>query len=87
MCCYKLIVNLFIFSYKQRQGGGPDGNERVLLPEGTYVQVDTFARHHNPDLWGPDVMEFNPDRAWYVGFQIFGSCLCFLFDSILLKPV
>merc|ERR1719502_712765 len=26
--------------------------------------VSTIARHLNPDLWGADVLEFNPDRDW-----------------------
>eukprot|EP00039_Didymoeca_costata_P020252 m.340615 g.340615 ORF g.340615 m.340615 type:complete len:571 (+) comp19415_c0_seq1:83-1795(+) len=40
---------------------GPD-NTMVKLPKGTFVQVSNYARHRNPDLWGPDVNVFNPDR-------------------------
>jgi hypothetical protein len=41
----------------------------VLLPKGTFVQIDTFARHHNSELWGPDVMQYNPDRDWCVSVE------------------
>jgi hypothetical protein len=42
---------------------GPDG-EDVRVPKGTFVQILTLPRHHNPDLWGADVLEFNPDRQF-----------------------
>jgi len=40
---------------------GASGKD-VLLKAGTYVQICTWSRHRNPDLWGEDVLEFNPDR-------------------------
>lgn len=49
---------------------GPDGSE-VRLPKGTHMQIVNWSRHRNPDLWGPDVEVFNPDRdfkdaeLWY----------------------
>jgi cytochrome P450 len=42
---------------------GP-GGKQVLLPKGTFVQVTTIGRHRNPELWGDDAAEFNPDREW-----------------------
>lgn len=42
---------------------GPDG-EDVQLKKGTFVQICTWSRHRNPDLWGDDVNEFNPDRPF-----------------------
>jgi len=42
---------------------GPDGND-VELKKGTLVQICTWSRHRNPDLWGDDVREFNPDREF-----------------------
>lgn len=42
---------------------GPDG-EDVKLKKGTYVQICTWSRHRNADLWGDDVNEFNPDREF-----------------------
>ena len=42
---------------------GP-GGKQVLLPKGTFVQITTVGRHRNPELWGDDVNEFNPDREW-----------------------
>ena len=40
---------------------GP-GGEMVKLEKGTYVQIQNWTRHRNPNLWGDDVNEFNPDR-------------------------
>ncbi|GBG28701.1 Cytochrome P450 714C3 [Hondaea fermentalgiana] len=42
---------------------GPNGEE-VLLKKGTFMQIVNWSRHRNPDLWGPDVDEFNPDREF-----------------------
>eukprot|EP01061_Rhynchopus_euleeides_P040728 TRINITY_DN7018_c0_g1_i5.p1 TRINITY_DN7018_c0_g1~~TRINITY_DN7018_c0_g1_i5.p1 ORF type:complete len:594 (+),score=207.62 TRINITY_DN7018_c0_g1_i5:41-1783(+) len=42
---------------------GKDGG-KVWLKKGTPVQVTTWSRHRNPDLWGADVNEFNPDREF-----------------------
>jgi cytochrome P450 len=42
---------------------GPDGKD-VELKKGTYVQVCTWSRHRNKDLWGPDADQFNPDREF-----------------------
>jgi cytochrome P450 len=40
---------------------GPGGKD-VKLKKGTYVQVTNWSRHRNPDLWGDDVNDYNPDR-------------------------
>lgn len=32
------------------------------LPAGVQVYLPTLAVHHDADLWGPDVSEFNPAR-------------------------
>jgi len=40
---------------------GIDGKP-VLLPKGTVVNLVTWSRHRNPDLWGADVDMFNPHR-------------------------
>ena len=37
-------------------------NKRVKLPKGTFIQIPNFSRHLNPELWGDDVLEFNPDE-------------------------
>mmetsp|Transcript_1282 Transcript_1282/g.1636 ORF Transcript_1282/g.1636 Transcript_1282/m.1636 type:complete len:195 (-) Transcript_1282:420-1004(-) len=42
---------------------GPDGKD-VLIPKGTYCRVINWSRHRNPELWGADSNEFNPDREW-----------------------
>ena len=38
--------------------------EKVKIPAGTYVQIPNWTRHRNPELWGDDVNEFNPDREF-----------------------
>merc|ERR1719469_1135468 len=42
---------------------GPEGTE-VELPKGTPVNIVNWSRHRNEVLWGPDVNEFNPKRAF-----------------------
>ncbi|CAK7226459.1 hypothetical protein SBRCBS47491_006239 [Sporothrix bragantina] len=32
------------------------------FPAGTVLSVPTFSIHHSTEIWGPDAMEFNPDR-------------------------
>nr|XP_043612714.1 cytochrome P450 CYP72A219-like [Erigeron canadensis] len=34
----------------------------ITLPAGTHIQLNTLLLHHDRDLWGDDVKEFNPDR-------------------------
>lgn len=50
---------------------GP-GGKMVELKKGTFVQVVNLMRQRNETLWGPDAMEFNPDRKWQ-GNEIWGS--------------
>jgi len=38
--------------------------KQVKIPKGTYVQIPNFFRHRNPDLWGKDAHQFNPDREF-----------------------
>mmetsp|Transcript_117991 Transcript_117991/g.252000 ORF Transcript_117991/g.252000 Transcript_117991/m.252000 type:complete len:601 (+) Transcript_117991:59-1861(+) len=40
---------------------GP-GGEDVKLPRGTAIHIVNWSRHRNPDVWGPDVNDFNPRR-------------------------
>ena len=39
-------------------------NGMVKVPKGTYVQIFNYSRHLNPDLWGEDAEEFNPEREF-----------------------
>lgn len=34
----------------------------VVIPRGAFVLVNFFALHNDPDIWGSDAAEFNPDR-------------------------
>ena len=36
----------------------------VNVPKGTYVQIFNYSRHLNPELWGEDVNDFNPEREF-----------------------
>ena len=38
--------------------------EDVKIPKGTFVQIPNWFRHRNPELWGEDVNEFNPERKF-----------------------
>lgn len=42
---------------------GPNG-EDVKIKKGTFVNINNWSRHRNPDLWGDDVNTFNPDRSF-----------------------
>lgn len=41
---------------------GKDG--MVKIPKGTYVQIFNYSRHINPELWGDDSNNFNPNREF-----------------------
>ena len=43
---------------------GPNGEE-VPLKKGTFVQIANWMRHRSPELWGDDVLEFNPMRNFH----------------------
>jgi cytochrome P450 len=44
------------------RGGGADGKSPVIVPKGTTVGAVAWAMHRNASLWGPDVLEFKPER-------------------------
>ena len=35
---------------------------KLTLPAGTLIQLNTLFMHHDKDMWGEDVNEFNPER-------------------------
>ncbi|KAJ5314857.1 uncharacterized protein N7443_001741 [Penicillium atrosanguineum] len=43
-------------------GGGPDGKSPVFVPRGTSVSYHPYALHRREDIFGPDAMEFKPER-------------------------
>nr|B8QHP5.1 RecName: Full=Cytochrome P450 52-N1; Short=CYP52-N1; AltName: Full=Cytochrome P450 monooxygenase CYP52-N1 [Starmerella bombicola]ACD75402.1 cytochrome P450 monooxygenase CYP52-N1 [Starmerella bombicola]AIY55342.1 cytochrome P450 monooxygenase CYP52-N1 [Wickerhamiella domercqiae] len=44
------------------RGGGPAGNLPVFVPKGTAVNYPTYILHRDPDIYGADAYEFNPER-------------------------
>jgi benzoate 4-monooxygenase len=42
---------------------GPNG-EDIPVKKGTFVQIANWMRHRSPELWGDDVLEFNPMRKF-----------------------
>jgi cytochrome P450 len=43
-------------------GGGTDGKSPVFVEKGTVIAMDLYALHHDKDIWGDDIFEFNPHR-------------------------
>ncbi|XP_038210487.1 uncharacterized protein LOC119831263 [Zerene cesonia] len=37
-------------------------NENIVLPKGTGIVASVYGVHRNPNVWGPDVDCFDPDR-------------------------
>ena len=35
-----------------------------LLKKGVQVQMNLYALHRNEEHWGPDVLDFRPERFW-----------------------
>ncbi|KAK4238755.1 oxidoreductase-like protein [Achaetomium macrosporum] len=44
------------------RGGGPNRDQPVFVPKGTQILIPTYALAQRPDIWGPDVDEFRPER-------------------------
>jgi len=43
-------------------GGGDDGLSPIFVPKGGRVQYSVYAMHRRTDLYGPDALEFRPER-------------------------
>ncbi|KAI9642719.1 hypothetical protein NHQ30_008450 [Ciborinia camelliae] len=43
-------------------GGGPSGKSPIAVKKGTIVALNLWGIHHDQDIWGEDVNEFNPHR-------------------------
>lgn len=43
-------------------GGGPDGKSPVFVKKGQNITFDVYSMHRRPDIYGPDVDEFKPER-------------------------
>ena len=43
---------------------GTDGKEidAIPIPKGTKVTVSILGANRNPEFWGPDVLEWKPER-------------------------
>uniref|UniRef100_A0A0E0JLF3 Cytochrome P450 n=1 Tax=Oryza punctata TaxID=4537 RepID=A0A0E0JLF3_ORYPU len=53
---YPPAVTLIRQTYKQIEIGG------VTYPAGVIIELPVLLIHSNPDIWGSDVHEFNPER-------------------------
>ena len=43
-------------------GGGPTGEDPLLVSKGDIIEVYYRAMHRSKDLWGDDADEYRPDR-------------------------
>lgn len=43
-------------------GGGPDGNSPLFVAKNNVVMYSVFAMHRREELFGPDALEFRPER-------------------------
>lgn len=44
------------------RGGGPDGQSPIFVPKGQIVAYAVYAMHRRKDIYGPDALEFRPER-------------------------
>jgi len=44
-----------------------EGGQEVMLPQGTFINVNNWNRHRNPEVWGDDADHFNPLRNFQPG--------------------
>jgi cytochrome P450 len=44
------------------RGGGKDGKSKIFIPKGMQVDYSVHVMHHRPEIWGPNVEEFSPER-------------------------
>ncbi|KAJ6259227.1 Protein kinase alk2 [Drechslerella dactyloides] len=44
------------------RGGGPDGQNPVFVPKGTYIEFCPYAMQRRQDIFGPDANWFRPER-------------------------
>ncbi len=47
-------------------GGGPDHQSPIAIRKGTIILFTVYIMHRRKDLWGPDALEFRPER-WSEG--------------------
>ncbi|KAL8919744.1 MAG: hypothetical protein Q9208_006610 [Pyrenodesmia sp. 3 TL-2023] len=44
------------------EGGGDDHRSPILVTKGTLIMLHFHAMHKREDLWGPDALDFRPER-------------------------
>ncbi|RAL02169.1 cytochrome P450 [Aspergillus ibericus CBS 121593] len=58
---YGPVLNILRETKHQGQTVGIN-NERSLIPKNTKVRINSVALHTDPDTWGPDSLEWRPNR-------------------------
>lgn len=53
---YPPVILMYRMIHKPTQVG------EILLPPGVQISVPTMLVHNDPELWGEDAAEFNPER-------------------------
>ncbi|XP_071702109.1 cytochrome P450 CYP72A219-like isoform X2 [Rutidosis leptorrhynchoides] len=53
---YPPVVGMTRMVHKETKLGN------ITLPAGTLIQLHTMLSHHDPNIWGDDVKQFNPER-------------------------
>lgn len=53
---YPSTSNLYRMTSKEAEAGG------IKFPKGAILVLNMIQLHHSPDVWGKDVLEFNPAR-------------------------
>ncbi|KAE8733917.1 subtilase family protein [Hibiscus syriacus] len=72
-CVMKEVLRLYSPAPNaQRQAREDIKVDDLVIPNGTNIWIDVVAMHHDPEIWGDDVNEFQPDR--FKDDHLYGGC-------------
>lgn len=57
-----LNARIALVDTKLPVGGGPNGTSPVFVPKGQIVSWNAYTMHRDKSVYGPDALEFTPDR-------------------------